>query len=96
MARISQLLDEGLALDEAGRSAWLERATQANPDLAAALREALVPGAAQAAELKLLLSLPKLGVANQAESPAESWAPGVWRRCGSPGAPMAPSGARWR
>ena len=72
MARISQLLDEGLALDEAGRSAWLERATQANPDLAAALREALVPGAAQAAELKLLLSLPKLGVANQAESPAAS------------------------
>ena len=50
MARMSQLLEEALALDEAGRRAWLERATQEHPDLAAALREALLPGAAQAAE----------------------------------------------
>ena len=63
MARMSQLLEEALALDEAGRRAWLERALQEHPDLAAALREALLPGAAQAAELKALMSLPKLGTA---------------------------------
>jgi len=72
MARMSQLLDEALALDEAGRRAWLERATQEHPDLAPALREALLPGSAQAAELKALMSLPKLGAADEASAPAAS------------------------
>jgi len=72
MAQMSQLLDEALALDEAGRRAWLERAAQRHPDLAAALREALLPGAAQAAELKALMSLPKLNAADEASAPAAS------------------------
>jgi len=72
MARMSQLLDEALALDEAGRRPWLEKATQEHPDLAAALREALLPGAAQAAELKVLMSLPKLSAADEASAPAAS------------------------
>jgi serine/threonine protein kinase/Tfp pilus assembly protein PilF len=75
MARMSQLLDEALALDEAGRRPWLERATQEHPDLAAALREALLPGAAQAADLKALMSLPKLGGADEADAPAASALP---------------------
>jgi serine/threonine protein kinase/Tol biopolymer transport system component len=61
MALMSRLLDEALPLDAAGRRAWLERATQEHPDLAAALREALLPGDSQAAELKSLSTLPKLG-----------------------------------
>jgi hypothetical protein len=72
MARMSQLLDEALALDEAGWRAWLERATQEHPDLAAALREALLPGAAQAAELQVLMSLPKLDAADESSAPAAS------------------------
>jgi serine/threonine protein kinase/TolB-like protein len=72
MARMSQLLEEALALDEAGRRSWLERATQEHPDLAAALREALLPGAAQAADLNALLSLPKLGAADEASVPGPS------------------------
>ena len=72
MARMSQLLDEALVLDEAGRRPWLERATQEHPDLAAALREALLPGAVQAADLKVLMSLPKLDAADEASAPAAS------------------------
>ena len=72
MARMSQLLEEALALDEAGRRLWLERATQEHPDLAAVLREALLPGAAHAAELKALMSLPKVGAADEASAPAAS------------------------
>jgi serine/threonine protein kinase/tetratricopeptide (TPR) repeat protein len=68
MARMSQLLDEALALDEAGRRAWLERATQEHADLAVALREALLPGAAQAEDLKALMSLPKLDAADEARA----------------------------
>jgi serine/threonine protein kinase/TolB-like protein/Tfp pilus assembly protein PilF len=72
MALMSRLLDEALPLDAAGRRAWLERATQGHPDLAAALREALVPGAAQAADLKALMSLPKLDAVDEASAPAAS------------------------
>jgi serine/threonine protein kinase/TolB-like protein len=64
MARMSHLLEEALALDQVARRSWLERATQQNPDLAAALREALLPGAAQGEDLKALMSLPKLGTAD--------------------------------
>jgi eukaryotic-like serine/threonine-protein kinase len=78
MARMSQLLEEALALDEAGRRAWLERTAQEHPDLAAALGEALLPGAAQAAELKALMSLPRLGDPDAAAIPAASGlAPGA-------------------
>jgi serine/threonine protein kinase/TolB-like protein len=72
MARMSQLLDEALALDEAGRRAWLERATQEHADLAAALREALLPGAAQAADVEALMSLPLLDDADEASAPGAS------------------------
>ncbi len=72
MARMSQLLEEALALDEAGRRVWLETATRAHPDLAAALREALLPGAAQAAQLQALMSLPKLVAAAEVSAPAAS------------------------
>ena len=72
MARMSRLLDEALALDEAGRRPWLERATLEHPDLAAALREALLPGAARAAELKVLMSLPQLDAADESSTPAAS------------------------
>jgi serine/threonine protein kinase/TolB-like protein len=72
MTRMSELLDEALALDEAGRHAWLERAAQEHPDLAGALREALLPGAAQAAQLIELMSLPKFAAADQASAPGAS------------------------
>jgi len=72
MARMSQLLDQALALDESGRRAWLERATREYPDLAAALWKALLPGAAQAAELKALMSLPKLDAADESSVLAAS------------------------
>ena len=72
MARMSRLLDEALALDEAGRRAWLERATQEHADLAAALRAALLPGAAQAADVEALMSLPLLDDADEASAPGAS------------------------
>jgi serine/threonine protein kinase/tetratricopeptide (TPR) repeat protein len=72
MTLMSRLLDEALPLNEAARGAWLERATQEHPDLAAALREALLPGAARAADLKALMSLPKLNAADKASGPAAS------------------------
>jgi eukaryotic-like serine/threonine-protein kinase len=78
MARMSQLLEQALALDEAGRRVWLEGATQEHPDLAAVLREALLPGAAQAAQLQELMSLPKLAAAAQASAaPASGLVPGA-------------------
>jgi eukaryotic-like serine/threonine-protein kinase len=61
MARMSQLLDEALTLDEAARRAWLESLPPEHRDLAPALREALLPGERQAAALNDLTSLPKLG-----------------------------------
>ena len=87
MARMSELLEEALTLDEAARRAWLTSLPLEHQDLAAALREALLPGAAQAADLKALMSLPKLDAADEASAPAAS---GL-----KPGAPMGPSGARW-
>src|SRR5579863_8988218 len=72
MARMSQLLEEVLGLDEAARSPWLEKATHEHPDLAAALREALLPGAARAAELEALISLPKLRSADEASVASEN------------------------
>jgi eukaryotic-like serine/threonine-protein kinase len=78
MARMSRLLEEALALDEAGRRVWLERAMQEHPDLADALREALLPGPARAAQLQELMSLPKLAAEVEASAPAPSGlAPGA-------------------
>jgi len=78
MALMSQLLDQALSLDAAGRRSWLERVAQDHPDLAAALREALLPGAAQAEDLKALMSLPKFAGADETSSPAASGlAPGA-------------------
>ena len=54
MARMSQLLDEALPLDEAGRRARLERLSPEHGDLAAALRAALSQSEGQAADLKVL------------------------------------------
>src|ERR1700691_3195331 len=61
MARMSQLLDEALVLDEAGRLAWLESLPPEHRDLAPTLREALLPGELHVAALNALTSLPKLG-----------------------------------
>jgi len=72
MARMSQLLEEALTLDETARGAWLARLSPEHQDLAAALHDALLPGAAQAAELEALRNLPKLDAANEANAPAAS------------------------
>jgi eukaryotic-like serine/threonine-protein kinase len=72
MARMSQLLEEALTLDETARRAWLARLPLEHQDLAAALRDALLPGAAQAEDLKALMSLPKLDAADGASAPAAS------------------------
>ncbi len=65
-------------MNEAGRRVWLERAAQEHPDLAVALREALLPGAAQAAQLQELMSLPKLAAAAESSALAASGlAPGA-------------------
>jgi hypothetical protein len=90
MARMSQLLLEALALDEARRRAWLDALPPEQRDLAAALRDALLPEAAQAAQLKALMSLPQLGAADGANTACDCWAPGAWPRCGWRGAPMGP------
>ena len=60
MARMSQLLDQALPLDAAGRRAWLDRLAQEHQDLAPALRQALLPQGAQAAADNALAALPRL------------------------------------
>jgi serine/threonine-protein kinase len=72
MARMSQLLDEALTLDETARRAWLTSLPLEHQDLAAALRDALLPGAEQAADLKALMGLSKLDAAGEASAPAAS------------------------
>jgi len=72
MALMSQLLDEALPLDSAGRRAWLERLSPEHRDLELALRQALLSGAAQAADLKAVSTLPKLAFTDQAHGPAAS------------------------
>src|SRR5580704_9661126 len=66
MTRMSRLLDEALPLDAAGRWAWLEALPQEHQDLAQALRDALLPGDAQLAEIEKLAALPDLGTAPSA------------------------------
>ncbi len=60
MATLSRLLDEVLPLDEATRREWLDNLPPEHRDLAPALREVLLPGAAQAANFSVLSALPKL------------------------------------
>ncbi len=64
MALMSRLLDEALPLDAAGRRDWLDELSPEYRELAQYLREALLPGDSQAAELKSLSTLPKLGAAD--------------------------------
>ena len=72
MRRMSRLLDEALPLDAAGRRAWLEALPTEHRDLAQPLRDALLPGEAQLAELGKLAALPELGAATKAEAPSTS------------------------
>jgi serine/threonine protein kinase/Tfp pilus assembly protein PilF len=58
MTLMSELLDAALPLDEAGRRRWLEDLAPEYRDLAPALRQALLPGAAQAAVLQALATPP--------------------------------------
>jgi serine/threonine protein kinase/Tol biopolymer transport system component len=66
-AQLSQLLDDVLPLDAAGRRAWLEQHSAEYPDLAEALRKVLLPDDAQTAGFDRLAALPKIGAA---EAPA--------------------------
>ena len=70
MARMSQLLEEALGLDEPARRAWVERLPLEHQDLAPALRQALLPEEGQAEYLQALLSLPKLSGADQGNTSA--------------------------
>lgn len=70
MTRMSRLLDEALPLDPAGRCAWLEALPEEHQDLAQALRDALLPGAAQLAQVEKLAALPELGAASEAGRPS--------------------------
>jgi len=72
MTRMSRLLDEALPLDAAGRRAWLEALPAEHRDLAQALRDALMPGEAQLAELEKLAARPALGTATEAGTPPAS------------------------
>jgi eukaryotic-like serine/threonine-protein kinase len=64
MALMSRLLDEALPLDAAARRDWLDKLSPQYRELAQYLREALLPADSQAAELKSLSTLPKLGAAD--------------------------------
>src|ERR1700722_5240738 len=59
MVRMSRLLDEALALDQAGRREWLAALAPEHQDIAEALREALSPG--DAGTEQGLSTLPKVG-----------------------------------
>src|SRR6516164_10246245 len=72
MRRMSRLLDEALPLDPAGRRAWLEVLPAEHQDLAQALRDALLPGHAQLAEIDKLESLPDLDAAIEPAVPPAS------------------------
>src|SRR6202051_315704 len=78
MALMSRLLDEALPLDEAGRRAWLEALPAEHQDLAQALRDALLPGDAQVADVSALGTLPKFGAADvPSDAPASRLHPGA-------------------
>jgi eukaryotic-like serine/threonine-protein kinase len=66
MALMSRLLDEALELDDAGRQHWLATLPCEYKELAPVLREALLPGEAQAAN-STLSTLPKFASAGEAD-----------------------------
>jgi serine/threonine protein kinase/Tol biopolymer transport system component len=70
MALMSRLLDQALPLDAAGRRLWLESLSPEHQELAQYLREALLPGEAEAGEIASLATLPKFGSAQPAEAAA--------------------------
>ena len=72
MRRMSRLLDEALPLDAAGRRAWLEALPAEHQDLAQALRDALLPGHAELAEIEKLETLPDLDAAIEPAAPPAS------------------------
>ena len=76
MARMSQLLDEALPLDEARRRTWLERLAPEHEDLAAALQAALSPSEGQSAELNALSALARLDPQDK-DAAASGLQPGV-------------------
>jgi TolB-like protein len=63
IARMSRLLDEALELDPEGRRRWLEVLSPEYQDLRSALRRALLPESAAAADSNDLAALPKIGAA---------------------------------
>jgi serine/threonine protein kinase/Tfp pilus assembly protein PilF len=63
VALMSQLLDEALPLDEAGRRLWLEHLSPNHKDLADALRRALLPDVSEAPALAAVSGLPNLEAA---------------------------------
>jgi eukaryotic-like serine/threonine-protein kinase len=66
IALFSRLLEESLPLDAAARRVWLETLAAEYQDLAPALRKALLPGDFQGTGSSALLTLPKLGTADEA------------------------------
>jgi serine/threonine protein kinase/Tol biopolymer transport system component len=72
MALMSRLLDEALPLDAAARRAWLEKLPPEYLELSGHLREALLPAAAQAADLHSLSTLPKFASAGDAGATSAS------------------------
>jgi serine/threonine protein kinase/Tfp pilus assembly protein PilF len=72
MALMSRLLDEALSLDEAGRLRWLESLAPEYHDLSTALRQALLPEAAEAAGIRAVATLPKFSSSDEAAQHAGS------------------------
>jgi TolB-like protein/tRNA A-37 threonylcarbamoyl transferase component Bud32 len=60
MAVMSQLLDEALPLDNAGRRSWLERLSPEHVDIGPTLRRVLLPDESEIAAVRELDTLPKL------------------------------------
>jgi serine/threonine protein kinase/Tfp pilus assembly protein PilF len=64
---MSSLLDEALALDDAGRRRWLEALSSENEDLGPSLHAALLPGDKGRSDLEQLATLPKFAVGEQSK-----------------------------
>lgn len=72
---MSRLLDEALPLDEPGRRVWIEALSADHQDIAAALRDALLPSSAETEEA--LAALPKVGSDDEPDSVASGLEPGA-------------------
>ena len=91
LGRMSQLLEEVVDADQAGREQWLRALAPEHRDLEPALRRALLPAEGGAAGEGPLDALPKLGAGGDATA-ASSSARG---RLGGPVSADAASGRRW-